>query len=277
MKKASTVITVIIFAVLYAPMLLLIAASFNTGKDLTIFEGFTFSQYGELFRDSSLIRLLINSLIIAVLSSFLATLIGTLAAIGIHNMGRRARKAVLTVTNIPMTNPDIVTGISLALLFAFVGRLLKTNNILGFTTLLIAHVTFNLPYVILSVLPKLRQLNPSINEAALDLGCTPVQSFFKAVLPEILPGIVTGAMMAFTMSLDDFVISYFVYGPAFRTLPVEIYSYTKKPLPPKIYALFTVIFTAVLLVMIIMNIVQARDDRRRQRHNATTPGVEPEL
>ena len=174
-----------------------------------------------------------------------------------------------------MTNPDIVTGISLALLFAFVGRLLKTNNILGFTTLLIAHVTFNLPYVILSVLPKLRQLNPSINEAALDLGCTPVQSFFKAVLPEILPGIVTGAMMAFTMSLDDFVISYFVYGPAFRTLPVEIY--TKKPLPPKIYALFTVIFTAVLLVMIIMNIVQARDDRRRQRHNATTPGVEPEL
>ena len=277
MKKASTVITVIIFAVLYAPMLLLIAASFNTGKDLTIFEGFTFSQYGELFRDSSLIRLLINSLIIAVLSSVLATIIGTLAAIGIHNMGRRARKAVLTVTNIPMTNPDIVTGISLALLFAFVGRLLKTNNILGFTTLLIAHVTFNLPYVILSVLPKLRQLNPSINEAALDLGCTPVQSFFKAVLPEILPGIVTGAMMAFTMSLDDFVISYFVYGPAFRTLPVEIYSYTKKPLPPKIYALFTVIFTAVLLVMIIMNIVQARDDRRRQRQNATTPGVEPEL
>lgn len=276
MKKVSTVVTVIVFAVLYAPMLLLIVASFNIGKDLTIFEGFTFSQYGELFRDSSLIRLLINSLIIAVLSSLLATLIGTLAAIGIRNMNRRARSVVMTVTNIPMTNPDIVTGISLALLFAFVGQLLKTNNVLGFTTLLIAHVTFNLPYVILSVLPKLRQLNPSINEAALDLGCTPAQSFFKVVLPEILPGIVTGAMMAFTMSLDDFVISYFVYGPAFRTLPVEIYSYTKKPLPPKVYALFTLIFMAVLLVMIVMNIVQARDDRRQQRRNVSAPGVDPQ-
>ncbi len=276
MKKVSTVVTVIVFAVLYAPMLLLIVASFNTGKDLTIFEGFTFSQYGELFRDSSLIRLLINSLIIAVLSSLLATLIGTLAAIGIRNMNRRARSAVMTVTNIPMTNPDIVTGISLALLFAFVGQLLKTNNVLGFTTLLVAHVTFNLPYVILSVLPKLRQLNPSINEAALDLGCTPAQSFFKVVLPEILPRIVTGAMMAFTMSLDDFVISYFVYGPAFRTLPVEIYSYTKKPLPPKVYALFTLIFMAVLLVMIVMNIVQARDDRRQQHRNVSAPGVDPQ-
>lgn len=262
MKKASKIITVVIFIVLYAPMLLLIAASFNTGKDLTIFEGFTFSQYGELFRDSNLIHLLLNSLLVAVLSSLIATVVGTMASLGIHHMGRRARSLVLTVTNIPMTNPDIVTGISLALLFAFVGQLLKTNNVLGFATLLIAHITFNLPYVILSVLPKFRQLNPSLNEAALDLGCTPAQSFFKVILPEILPGIITGAMMAFTMSLDDFVISYFVYGPSFRTLPVEIYTYTKKPLPPKVYALFTLIFMAVLLAMIVMNLVEARSDRR---------------
>lgn len=275
MKKASKIITAIIFIVLYAPMLLLIAASFNTGKDLTVFEGFTFTQYGELFRDGNLIRLLLNSLLIAVLSSLIATVVGTMASIGIHNMGRRARSVVLTVTNIPMTNPDIVTGISLALLFAFVGQLLKTNSVLGFSTLLIAHITFNLPYVILSVLPKLRQLNPSINEAALDLGCTPAQSFFKVVLPEILPGIITGAMMAFTMSLDDFVISYFVYGPAFRTLPVEIYSYTKKPLPPKVYALFTLIFLAVLLVMIVMNLVEARDDRRTRKAEAAAKAEQP--
>ena len=265
LKKASTVITVIIFVILYAPMLLLIAASFNSGKDLSVFEGFTLYQYAELMRDENLLRLLANSLIIAVISSVVATVLGTMAAVGINRMGKRARSAVMTVTNIPMTNPDIVTGISLCLLFTFVGQMLKMDSVLGFGTLLIAHITFNLPYVILSVLPKFRQLNPNINEAALDLGCTPAQSFFKVILPEIMPGIFSGMMMAFTMSLDDFVISYFVYGPAYRTLPVEIYSYTKKPMPPKIYALFTVIFMAVLVVMIVMNVVQARDDKRRAK------------
>lgn len=264
LKRLSKLVTVLVFVFLYAPMLILVVGSFNSGSDLAVFKGFTFSQYGELFRDGSLLRLLLNSLIIAVCSSLCATVLGTLACIGINQMGRRARGAVMTITNIPMTNPEIVTGISLALLFAFVGKLLAVSNILGFATLLIAHITFNLPYVILSVLPKFRQLNPSLNEAAMDLGCTPSKSFFKVIMPEILPGVLSGALMAFTMSLDDFVISYFVYGPSFSTLPIEIYSYTKKPLPAKIYALFTLIFFALIILMSLMNLLQAHDEKKKK-------------
>jgi len=270
MKRFNKIFTTIVFVFLYAPILLLVVASFNSGRDMAVFKSFTFYNYLELFKDDTLLRLLLNSVIIAVLSSLFATVIGTAASIGIEKMGKRARSAVMTATNIPMTNPEIVTGISLALLFAFFGRLISHNNILGFSTLLIAHITFNLPYVILSVIPKLRQLNPNLNEAALDLGCTPVQSFFKVLLPEIMPGIITGGLMAFTMSLDDFVISYFVYGPSFTTLPIEIYSYTKKPLPPKIYALFTIIFLAIVLVMAGMTILQSYDDKRKQRSDMSS-------
>ena len=163
-----------------------------------------------------------------------------------------------------MTNPEIVTGVSLSLLFAFFGQLLKMSDVLGFTTLLIAHVTFNLPYVILSVMPKLAQMDHDLRDAAMDLGCTPIRAFFKVIIHEILPGIISGALMAFTMSLDDFVISYFVYGPNFVTLPVEIYNYTKKPLHPKIYALFTLLFLVILLVMVVMNLVQAKDAKQRK-------------
>jgi spermidine/putrescine transport system permease protein len=246
-------------------MIVLGVASFNSGMDVAVFKGFTFSQYGALFRDGVLLPLLLNSLIVAVLSSLLATALGTMATLGIHSMGRRLRRSVMSVTNIPLTNPEIVTGVSLALLFAFVGRTLRITSVLGFSTLLIAHITFNLPYVILSVLPKLTQMDPALRDAALDLGCTPMQSFFKVVLPEIMPGVISGALMAFTMSLDDFVISYFVYGPNFITLPVEIYNYTKKPLQPKIYALFTLLFLAILLVMSLMNLLQARDEKRSGR------------
>ncbi len=264
MKKFGRVFTIIVFIFLYIPMILLCIGSFNSGTDLAVFKGFTFRQYSELFSDGSLIQLLINSLIVAVLSSLIATALGTIAALGIHSMKRRIRSAVMVVTNIPLTNPDIVTGVSLALLFAFVGRMLRINNVLGFTTLILAHITFNLPYVILSVMPKLSQMNPNLREAALDLGCTPVQAFFKVILHEIFPGIVSGALMAFTMSLDDFVISYFVYGPDFVTLPIEIYNYTKKPLPSKIYALFTLLFVFILLVMVVMNLLQARGIKRRR-------------
>lgn len=264
MKRFNRIFTAVVFFFLYIPMIVLVVASFNTGTDLATFEGFTLRQYAELFRDGSLLRLLRNSLIIAVLSSLLATVLGTMAAVGIHSMRGKMRSLVMTMTNIPMTNPDIVTGVSLALLFAFVGQLLKIHSIMGFVTLLIAHVTFNLPYVILSVLPKLRQMDGDLREAALDLGCTPLQAFFKVILHEIMPGVVSGALMAFTMSLDDFVISYFVYGAQFVTLPVEIYNFTKKPLHPKIYALFTVLFVGILLVMALMNLLQARDDRRRK-------------
>lgn len=262
MKTFNRVFTVLVLVFLYVPMIVLLIASFNNGSDPAVFKGFTFKNYQSLFTDKVLLPLLLNSVIIAVLSSFISTALGTMAALGIQAMSPKLRSATMTVTNIPMTNPDIVTGVSLALLFAFVGTMLKINNILGFFTLLIAHVTFNLPYVILSVIPKLRQMDPDLREAALDLGCTPAQAFFKVVIHEIMPGIISGALMAFTMSLDDFVISYFVYGASFVTLPVEIYNYTKKPLQPKIYALFTMMFLVILLVMVVMNILQVRDSRK---------------
>jgi spermidine/putrescine transport system permease protein len=262
MKRFTRVFTALVLVFLYIPMIVLGIASFNVGSDVAVFKGFTLAQYGALFRDHVLLPLLANSLILAVLSSLIATMLGTMAALGIHSMRRRLRSLVMSVTNIPLTNPEIVTGVSLALLFAFAGQMMKIHNVLGFATLLIAHVTFNLPYVILSVMPKLSQMDPHLSEAAMDLGCTPVRAFFRVVIYEILPGIISGALMAFTMSLDDFVISYFVYGPNFITLPVEIYNYTKKPLQPKIYALFTLLFLAILLVMTLMNLLQARDEKR---------------
>lgn len=263
MRRFAKIFTILIFLFLYLPIFLLLAASFNAGRDISVFKGFTLQNYAALFADGTLLPLLGNSVLIALLSSLIATILGTAAALGIQRLGPKLRAAAMAVTNIPMTNPEIVTGVSLALLFAFVGRLLRMNDVLGFATLLIAHVTFNLPYVILSVLPKLRQMDPSLTDAALDLGCKPWQAFFKVTIHEIMPGIVSGAMMAFTMSLDDFVISYFVYGPSFVTLPVEIYNYTKKPLPPKIYALFTLLFCAILLLMVAMNLLQARDEKRQ--------------
>jgi spermidine/putrescine transport system permease protein len=265
MKKFCRVCTILIFLFLYLPMIVLMVASFNQGTDVATWEGFTLSQYAALFRDGTLLPLLGNSFLVAVVASLVATVLGTMAALGIHNMRRKPKALAMTLTNIPMTNPDIVTGVSLALLFAFGGVLLKKNNIMGFGTLLIAHITFDMPYVILSVLPKLTQMDGDLQEAALDLGCTPVQAFFRVVIHEILPGIISGALMAFTMSLDDFVISYFVYGPSFVTLPVEIYNYTKKPLQPKIYALFTLLFLVILLLMVIMNLAQGQDSKAQKR------------
>ncbi len=267
MKKANAIFTILVFLFLYIPMIVLGVASFNTGADVAVFKGFTFDRYAELFRDDTLLRLLGNSFIIAILSSLAATAIGTIAALGIFRMRGRMRSLVMGLTNIPMTNPEIVTGVSLALLFAFVGATLKIKSILGFWTLLIAHITFNLPYVILNVMPKLSQMDSDLTEAALDLGCTPMQAFFKVTLPEIFPGILAGALMAFTMSLDDFVISYFVTGSSFVTLPVEIYNYTKKPIHPKIYALFTLLFVVILIIMSIMNILQARDKNKKQKNH----------
>ena len=271
MKKTNRIFTILIFAFLYIPMVVLILASFNTGKNLAVFEGFTLKQYAELFRDKDLLALLGNSLLIAILSTAIATAFGTFAAVGIYMLKPKMRKAVMTLTNIPMTNPDIVTGISLSLLFVFVGTgMLGNKQSLNFFTLLIAHITFNLPYVILNVMPKLQQMNPALQDAAMDLGCTPVQSFFKVTIHEIMPGIVSGAIMAFTMSLDDFVISYFVTGTDFVTLPVKIYSFTKKPIHPKIYAMFTLLFLLIFVLMVMMNLLQLRGDKRRTERQPKT-------
>ena len=266
MKRLGKIWTFLVYLFLYAPMIVLFVGSFNDGKDLSEFEGFTLSNYLDLFTDSGALGLLLNSVILGLASAALATLLGTVAAVGIHAMRGRIRRLVMTLTNIPLVNPEIVTGISLALLFVFIGRgILGTENVLGFGTLLIAHVTFNLPYVILSVMPKLRQTDASLMDAAQDLGCTPLQGFFKVLLPQLLPGIISGAIMAFTMSLDDFVISYFVYGPRFATLPVEIYTYTRKQVPPSLYAMFTLMFFLILIVMVAMNIIQARDERKQKK------------
>ena len=269
MKRTNRIFTVLIFIFLYIPMAVLIVASFNTGKDITDFEGFTLQQYVRLFQDKNLLTLLGNSVLISVLASGFATVFGTVAAVGIHGMKPRLRKAVMSLTNIPMTNPDIVTGVSLSLLFVFIGsELLGKKESLTFWTLLIAHVTFNLPYVILNVMPKLQQMNPALQDAAMDLGCTPVQAFFKVTIHEIMPGMVAGAIMAFTMSLDDFVISYFVTGSDFMTLPVKIYSETKKPIQPKIYAMFTLLFLLILILMVTMNLLQLRGEQNKDKRRA---------
>ena len=266
MKKTNRLFTILIFIFLYIPMAVLIVASFNTGKDITRFDGFTLQQYVRLFQDDDLLKLLGNSLLISILASGISTVFGTFAAVGIHGLKPKMRNAVMSLTNIPMTNPDIVTGISLSLLFVFVGsRMLGQRNSLTFWTLLIAHVTFNLPYVILNVMPKLQQMNSALTDAAMDLGCTPIQAFFKVTLPEIMPGVIAGAIMAFTMSLDDFVISYFVTGMDFVTLPVKIYSEVKKPIQPKLYAMFTLLFLVILVLMIAMNVIQIRSDRKTHK------------
>ena len=266
MKHLNRIFTLLIFIFLYIPMAVLIVASFNVGKDITEFEGFTLMQYVEVFRDRSLLTLLGNSLIISILASAIATVFGTVAAVGISGLSPKLRKPVMALTNIPMTNPDIVTGVSLSLLFVFIGsQLLGQRNALTFWTLLIAHITFNLPYVILNVMPKLHQMDKSLTEAAMDLGCTPLQSFFKVTLPEIMPGVISGAIMAFTMSLDDFVISYFVTGLDFITLPVEIYNYTKKQIQPKIYAMFTMLFMLIFVLMVIMNLLQLKNDKKQSK------------
>lgn len=268
MKKKKSVLmpiyAILIFVFLYAPILVLIVYSFNGANSTAQLNGFSFKWYRELFHDGATLDALKNTIVLAVSSSLISGVLGTVSAVGIFQMKNKWIKSVTRgVTNIPMMNPDIVTGISMMLLFVFAGRMLGRTGVLGFPTMLIAHITFCLPYVILSVLPKLRQTDPNLSEAAQDLGCTPVQSFFKVVLPAIMPGVLTGVMMAFTLSLDDFVISYFVSGPASQTLPIRIFSMTKKRVTPDMYALSTIMFFAILVLMILINWVQARGEKKQ--------------
>ena len=265
MKTASKIYTVLIFLFLFAPIAILLVFSFNEAKSLSVFSGFSFKWYRELFRDEATLASVRNTLLLAALAMVLSTVIGTAAAVGIEKMRSKWLKSTLsTVTDIPMTNPDIITGISLMLMFVFVGRFFGLANSLSFWTMLLSHVTFCLPYVILQVLPKLRQMDSALPEAAMDLGCTPVEAFFKVTLPEIMPGVITGAIMAFTMSLDDFVISYFTSGAGFQTLPIRIYNMTKKTVTPKMYALATIIFFVILALLLISNLT---DEPEKENHN----------
>ena len=258
MKKiASTTYVCLIFAILYIPILTVILFSFNADNNTAEFVGFSLRWSKELFNSKDAWIALRNTLILAVSSSLLATVIGTAAAEGIYRMRSKLFKTAITsVTNIPMMNPDIVTGMSMMLFFsALVGVFaIQDYNNIGFAAMLISHTTFCLPYVILSVLPRINELGDSLSEAALDLGCTPIQAFFKVKLPNIMPGVISGMVLAFTMSLDDFIISYFVGPTNFQTLPLLIYSMTKKTVKPDMYALSTIIIISVFTLLLISNI-----------------------
>ncbi len=262
MKILSKIYNAIVFAFLYAPILVLIVFSFNKAKSQSKWTGFSLRWYSNLFENKEILEALKVTMEIALLSALIATIIGVLSALGIYAMNGKLRKTFLAVNNIPMVNPEIVTGISLMLLFVFIYRSIHVLQP-GFITLLIAHITFCIPYVILQVMPKLRQLDPNLYEAALDLGCPPLRAFFKVVLPEITSGVLTGALMAFTMSLDDFVISYFNSGSSAQTLSVLIYNMVKKPITPEINALSTLIFGTILVLLILINIRQVRDINKK--------------
>ena len=272
----------LVFLFLYAPIFLLIVFSFNSGNSSVVWKGFSLRWYVELFQDRLIMQSIYTTLLVSLLATAIATVAGTFAAIGFYAMRRQWRDPLMTVNSIPMMNADIVTGVSLCLLFVAVFglwnefaenyritfilfgevyRVTFPRLTLGFGTLLIAHITFNIPYVILSVGPKLRQMDKNLVDAAQDLGCTWFQAFWKVILPEIMPGIVSGALIAFTMSVDDFVISYFTAGSATSTLAMAIYGMTKKRVSPEINAVSTLLFVTVLALLVIVNVREARAEK----------------
>ncbi len=278
-RVGSRLFMALVFLFLYAPILLMIIFSFNAGNSSVVWQGFSLRWYEELFQDRAIIQSVSTTLLVSLLATVISTVAGTFAAVGFYSMRRRTRSALMTVNNIPMTNADIVTGVSLCLLFVaifglwneFAANYRVTINLfgtlyritfpeltLGFGTMLIAHITFNIPYVILSVGPKLRQMDHNLVDAARDLGCTWMGAFFKVILPEIKPGIVSGALIAFTMSVDDFVISYFTAGSSVSTLAMEIYSMARRRVSPEINAVSTLLFVIVLALLVFNNLREAR-------------------
>jgi spermidine/putrescine transport system permease protein len=243
----------IILAFLYAPIIVLACYSFNSSRSRGVWSGFTLKWYQLMFQDRQILSSLYYSLVIGLSAALIATAIGTIAAFGIHHLKKLPKATIMNLTYLPVLNPDIVTGISFMLLFIF----LRLR--LGFLTLLLSHITFNIPYVILSVLPKIKQLNNNLFEAALDLGARPIQAFRKIIFPEILTGVLTGFLLAFTLSLDDFVISFFNTGSGVSTLSITIYSMARRGINPKINALSTLMFGSVLTLLVVVNLIMAWD------------------
>ncbi len=258
-RIVSNLYIFIIMAFLYVPILVMIIYSFNNSKSRGAWSGFTWKWYSDLFQNDAIMTALTTTLIVAVVSSLIATVLGTAAAIGIHAMKKRSRTVIMNFTYLPVMSPEIIMGVSLMLLFV----LFQVK--FSLLTIIAAHITFNVPYIILSVMPKLRQMDVHLYEAAMDLGCTPLQAFLKVMLPEIMPGIITGCLIAFTFSLDDFNVSYFVSGERAQTLPVLIYSMTRKRVSPEINALSAIIFVVVLAVLIIVNVNDVRREKKQQR------------
>lgn len=251
----------LLYAFLYAPIIVLAFYSFNSSRSRGTWDGFSLKWYIQMFQDRQILTSLYYSLIIGIISSVVATIIGTMAAFGINNMSPLPRATVMNLTYLPVLNPDIVTGISFMLLFIFVR--LK----LGFITLLLSHITFNIPYVILSVLPRIKQLDKSMYEAALDLGATPAIAFRKVILPEIMPGVIAGLLLAFTLSLDDFVISFFNTGSGVSTLSITIYSMARRGINPKINALSTLMFVSILTLLVIINLMMSRQKNSKEKES----------
>ncbi len=246
-KTLKRVYLFLIFLFLYAPIATLMVLSFNQSKTRAKWGGFTTKWYFSLFRNSAILKALSNTLTVAFLSALIASVIGLVACISFQYMKKRSRTIMIGITNIPMLNAEIVTGISLMLLY------LTFHMRFGFFTVLFSHITFNIPYVIMSIMPRMRQLNPSVYEAALDLGASPVKAFFRVVFPDLTPGILAGFLMSFTMSVDDFIITHFTKGPGFDTLSTKIYTEVKKGIKPEMYALSTIIFGTVLILLFLVN------------------------
>ena len=288
-RTGSRLFIGLVFLFLYAPIILLIIFSFNAGDSSAVWKGFSLHWYGRLFQNRLIMESVYTTLLVSLLATVIATVAGTFAAIGLYSLGRRRREALLTVNNIPMMNADIVTGVSLCLFFvAFFqgwGTFARWFNsiqsavelpdrlVLGFTTLLLAHIAFNIPYVILNVAPKLRQMDRNLMDAAQDLGCTWMQAFVKVMLPEIKPGIVSGALIAFTMSIDDFIISYFTAGSASSTLAMTIYGMTKKRVTPEVNAISTLLFLSVLVLLVLSNLKEVRQEARERLGAARKPSA----
>lgn len=261
MKKIfSKLYMALIFLFLYAPIFVLILFSFNDKKNVSKMTGFTFDWYIALFRDRQIMQAIYYTLIVAVISSLLATVIGTFAAIGLHNRKGKFKKLLLLLNRIPMMNPDIVTAIALMSLFVYLSQTFKFFK-LGLGTMLLAHITFNIPYVILSVMPKLKQMPSNTVEAAMDLGASQFYAFRKVVLPEIMPGVITGLLIAFTMSIDDFVISFFTTGSGVSNISILVFSSARVGINPKINALSTLLFLTVMILLIIINKRTKNDER----------------
>ncbi|BDE87543.1 Inner membrane ABC transporter permease protein ydcV [uncultured Flavonifractor sp.] len=279
MKKnglVSRLFMLLVFLFLYAPILVLVVFSFNASKSKAVWAGFTLDWYRQLFQNDMILNALAVTLAVSALAAVISTVMGTAAAIGFRNLRRRFRSICLTVNNIPLTNADIITGVSMMLLFLLavsawngsLGQLTGVKWSMGFLTLLISHIAFDVPYVILSVMPKLSQLDPNIYEAAQDLGDHGFHAFYKVILPEIMPGVINGLIMAFTLSIDDFVISYFTAGSTTQTLSMVIYSMAKKRVSPEINALSTLMFLVVVALMVLVNLRQARQERMEKRRRA---------
>ncbi len=262
-KKKGGVFTkfyiALILIFLYSPIAVMIITSFNKGKTV-VWKGFSLKWYGELFKDKAILGALVNTLTIALLASFFATILGTMAAIGINNFRGKKRAVIQNVSNIPIISPDIVMGVSLMLLFAFLGNIF--NFEMGYVTVLISHICFCVPFVVLNVIPRLRRMDQSIYDAALDLGCNQFQAFFKVVIHELMPGIISGFLMSFTYSLDDFIITHFTQGAKFQNLSTEIYAMLRRKIPPTINALSTLLFVTVIIIMIIINVRDRREEKR---------------